>query len=163
MRSFLVISILVTLLPLASCGGARRSLNACTLVDPSLAESLTGDRTGEPSTISDNETHNYVGCYWTDRNKANSLNVEAKVYDNPKTAEADFYRTAQTWECHTTLATPKPSNACAYKSPLDTGVIITKGPVMARIGYKGPGTPQHDQNRHPVIAQQLATKATTTL
>ncbi|XVQ11408.1 hypothetical protein ACQP1W_02180 [Spirillospora sp. CA-255316] len=163
MRSFLVISILVTLLPLTSCGGARRSLNACTLVDPSVAESLVGDRSGEPATISTDGAHDYVGCYWTGRDKTDSLNVEAKIYDNKRTAEADFYTTAQTWECHTTLNTPKNSRACAYKSPLDTGVIITKGPAMARIGYKGPGTPQHDQNRHPAIAQQLATKAITTL
>jgi hypothetical protein len=160
MRSFLVISLLLTL---TSCGGeARRSLDACTLVDPSLAESLVGDRTGEPTTLSADATYNYVGCYWTGRDKTDSLTVEAKIYDHTKTAEADFHRTAQAWECHTTLNTPERTKACAYKAPLDTGIIALNGPVMARIGYKGPGTPQHDQNRHPAIAQQLAAKATTT-
>ncbi|GAA2403626.1 hypothetical protein GCM10010191_08990 [Actinomadura vinacea] len=142
-------------------------MDACALVDPSLAESLVGDRAGEPSIISNDQAYNYAGCYWTGRNKTDSLTVDAKVYDpnDTKTAEADFYRSAQTWECHTTLTIPRAgrSKACAYKAPMDSGVMLFKGPVFARIGYKGPGTPQHDQNRQPAIAQQLTTKAISTL
>ena len=157
MRTILVISLLLPLTLTACGGGGRRSLNPCTLVDASLAESLVGDRTGEPGPTSSDKTHDYVACHWTGQGE--SLTVEAKIYDNTRTAEADFYRAAQTWECHTTLTTPKKTRSCAYKSPLDTGVILTKGQITARIAYKGPDTTAGD----PTTAQQLTTKALSAL
>jgi hypothetical protein len=168
MRAYVLLSLLSGVLALGACGAAtRRSVDPCALVDSSLAGSLVGDRTGEPVDIEDAAEYAYQGCRWdrSSNSDADSLTVDAKVYDSDavEDAEQDFRALARTWKCTTTIPTRPGSSACGYTANLDSGVIVHKDEVVVRIGYRGPNTPQHDNTRRQQVARQLASKALSAL
>jgi hypothetical protein len=131
-------------------------------VDPALAASLVGDRTGEPADLGGKEDYTYKGCSWEDGSGERTFSVNAKIYnsDATETAEEDYRGLAKVWRCTIRLASGGETSACGYYTgDIDTGVIVRKGAVVVRIGYKSLSVPRQDKARQRQIAQQMVNKA----
>jgi hypothetical protein len=164
LRKLVAISLLSWILGASACsaGPEQQSVDPCALIDPALAASLVGDRTGENSNLSiKKDKYTHEGCGWEDSAGVRSISVDARFYDADATAAAEQnYRSmSKLWKCTTRIASGPDFAACGYIGDIDNGVVVRKGAVVARIGYKIPSVPSHDKARQEQIAQQLARSA----
>lgn len=162
MRPDIAVSLLV--MTLGACVPTPRNVDVCALVPPSLAEALIGDSVGEPVNVKGTGEYAYAACLW--EHGENSITVNAKLFhpDAARAAEQEFRSLSTAWKCTTAIeVSGDGSAACRYEADLDVGVIVREGEVVARVGYKGPETPQHDTVRQPEVAKELAEKALSAL
>ncbi|WP_242884107.1 hypothetical protein [Actinomadura litoris] len=164
MRNVAVILLTGAALSAGACGADPdgRAVDACALVDPDLAASLVGDRSGEPVESSSGA---HSACIWEggDELDADRLTVDAATYDREEgeAASRDYRYLSAAWKCTAAVAVQVAagSSACRYQAELNTGIVLSHHGTVARIAYRGPKTPQHDPTRQAAIADQLAAKA----
>ncbi|MUN38712.1 hypothetical protein [Actinomadura litoris] len=164
MRKVAVVLLAGVALSAGACGADPdgRAVDACALVDPDLAASLVGDRTGEPV---ESSRRAYSACMWEGGDELDSdrLTVDAATYDRDdgEAASRDYRYLSTTWKCTAAVTVQKAagSSACRYQAELNTGIVLNHHGTVARIAYRGPKTPQHDPARQAAIADQLAARA----